>query len=290
MREKIKDFLIIFLVTFVAVGWLCHSIWRVMRDFGLLYDEITFYIPYIVAIVFSVIFTTIVCSRINMLKKLKLWIWPNISKVVFCWVISNLFFISMQSRLMWSRSEAQSLVSLEWTIFGISIAIFVFWSPAFFEYLKRQNPEKAKVNSFIRIEKSIYKQIKISSFVIDVVFMITDFIVLCIATLSLYMLPEINVLIQTAILFSFFLCMNTISGLLINMFNYFALQKKMLLNEMNVTDDEIEMASNFRRKISMLKNSKISEKEKAKLKTELFMECFKEVSGVEIHDENDEKN
>ena len=290
MSEKIKDFGIIFLVTFVAVGWPCYSIWRVAYDFGIFLGETVFYMPYITALIFSVIFTTIVCSRINMLKKLKLWIWPNISNVVFCWVISNLFFISMQSRLMWSRSEAQSLISLEWTIFGISIAIFVFWSPVFFEYLKRQDQEEAKVNSFIRIEKAIYKQIKVSSSVIDAIFVIIDFIVLCIATLSLYMSPEMNVFIQTAILFSFFLCMNTISGLLINVFNYFVLQKKMLLNEMNITADEIETASNFRRKVSMLRSSKISEKEKAKLKTELFMEWFKKISGAEIHDENDEKN
>lgn len=112
-----------------------------------------------VPIVCSLIVSSIVAIiEINHTRKLRegrlgFWLYQNLTKITFSYMCLVLFLISVAYTAGWTKDRVIDILLIEWTIFGITAAVFVVWKTLVFEYFRNKQPIASdKDSSFQRLE------------------------------------------------------------------------------------------------------------------------------------------
>lgn len=165
-------------------------------------------------------------------------------RVIVLYAILLIFFTSIKNELVWSYEELKEVINIQWTIFGISVTVFVFWHVFTSERWKNYIlTGKEEGNSLFK-KKKYYEQkennnLELSSSLISVVFLTVNLIIILIATGGVYLISQNNtIFLQTWVIFSFYMCTNTILGLLLDIILPLFKQKKQLYNENKLSEYE----------------------------------------------------
>ena len=272
MKEIIKAALLTCVLVFSSTWVFLTNVLNALNEFWLLQGLRN--LPLILAAIMSIIcsFASVYFSAINRITKLENWLISNVDKMIIIFVLANGFFYSIKSTLTWSFTDIKDLLSLEWTIFGISVTIFIVWMVSVTDYLNPKKPKNPIRTSLNPIEMSKFIKDK-----------------------SLYF-PQAKLLLSTIymlfwnllfLVFTLFLCTNTILELMCDLKKFFGEKSDYLLKDARVTNLDIDVQNSIHKRgkdvliaIEIIDDAvSISEEEKVRLKKALlgqFMEMLNE--------------
>lgn len=307
MKLIIKICIVTFFLSLIMAFLLIFSFMDVFYEFELVSAESVLYTSIISSIVLAMIFVAIAIGQMKTEKKTRFshWININASKVSLIYLLLILFFISIDSEVFLSTEEMKSIISLEWTILGISIAVFLIWNVLMLDYLKKKMPTKP--NSDLPTKKWCYlhdKEVFYSdaTLLLDNVYLVViNLIGVAIATVFIYISSRTaTVFSQSFVIFMLFMSTNTIIGLVLDIIKPFNEQKKRMLEEAKTTSADIELQNEIddaSRKLLIsaeaIDELNIDSETKTKLKSELlenYIKKYKDNSGVEISDKGEEND
>lgn len=163
----------------------------------------------------------------------------NLPRVITLYIILVIFFVSIKKELIWNYDELKDIINIQWTIFGISIAVFLFWHVFVSKHWETtkdlesaDNNDNKLINKKKHYEKREDYSIDLSTCLISGVLLSINLVVILIATLGVYFIwRENTIVLQTLIIFSFYMCTNTICSLLQDVILPLFNQKKILYNK-----------------------------------------------------------
>lgn len=183
------------------------------------------------------------------------WLTMNYSKYYIYIMLFAIGFISMETELVWSIDDLKDAISLEWTIYGISMTIFLVWNVLIVEYLKRRKPEVPKDTfptytlKYIQEKGSFYELA--STFFNSVSFLSINTFLLISASCVAYMSPAKATLFgQNITIFSFFVSTNTLVSLFTDVLRPLKDEQKALLKGTKVTDKDVELQNRIDSQVS----------------------------------------
>ena len=250
--KKLKSFrtyIIVFLFVFSLTYLLLYTGLECISRF------ITIPQTYIVccASVFSVLASIVVLICLNKTahkvksSKLSFWLDMNYPKLLTVYIFLVIIFTSIRNVPIWTKEEIENILSIQWTIFGLSLTIFLVWNVIIVEFLRKTQPKDYNASDSIQQYQYLQQRILFSQN-IEVTF---SSVILLVANLFLLILSTVLVYItcvpthietQNMVICSFYFTTNSIVALFIDILRPLNKDKKDLLNENVVTKEELDQA------------------------------------------------
>lgn len=249
MKNKIKLtvllgllYLFIFFLSFLFF----FSIANLLYNFQIIIADLIGYIVLIASAVVStlVFWVLIKISKRQKISKLK----NNISEIfpafLLFLLIICLIFVSIQSEISWSKEELKDLVSLQWTIFSLSITVYIVWEVLFSRILKDTKP-KRKIEEGVLSdlqyiqEKKVYRENIAQKFFVLIFLVLNIFVLLLATTVAYFPTYEVSVFGQALVVSSFYICTNTFIQMLLDIIMPIFSAKKEAFKDVQVTDADI---------------------------------------------------
>ena len=133
------------------------------------------------------------------------WLKKNRSKIIVSAASISILLASITNEVIWTSDEINNILTIEWTIFGLSLTIFLVWDVIIVEYLKRKQPVATGTESFIEkydlLEKrqSFLREVE-STFLITVLLAVNLLLLLVSTGLVYICLFQEEVVTQTIVL------------------------------------------------------------------------------------------
>lgn len=200
------------------------------------------------------IFISVVCSiciEINMHRfkhsKFSFWIGKNYPKLIIAYALLIYVLISVQNNINWTVEEVHDAVSLQWTIFGLSLAIFLVWNGIIVDFLKQKQPHTTDEHNGINRYELLMKKKSFSEEVettFSSTILLTVNLFLLIFSTSLVYVQNLsqNIFTQNVVLCSFNFSIGTIAILFLDILKPIKKDKAELLKESEVTKEELDRA------------------------------------------------
>lgn len=219
--------------------------------------------------------------------KLDFWLDNNRPKIILWYMICLLLFGSVSKDAIWTTDEIKDILTLEWTILGLSITIFLVWNILIIDYLRKKRPVELEESEYFHHyqelkEKQSFAQ-EVDSTWSSVVLLSINLILLLFSSSLVYIqhVPE-SVFTQNILKCSFFFSTNTIVSLFFDMLKPLLADKKALKADNQVTKKELDaaLAEDFvhmflAEMVKQIHNmSELSEEEQKQLSIQ-FLESFK---------------
>lgn len=287
-KEKIEA--VILHVLFYAMIFLYSYTFVNMLDrFNLIDHSNCLLISSIISAVITIIICTYIKWEIKDQKNTRLssWLSQNAGKILLCYTISLIFFSSVKTVVIWAADDIRDIIIIQWSIFAISVTIFLVWNVVILQYLKNKKPTLPEGASLMQISGYIKKKelfYQDSSKMFSTVTLLTiNLVALILATASAYLsVDNITIIIQNIVYFSFLLCTNTVLQLFLDILQPIKEEKRELLKGMEVTAEDVELSNKiqeeakevlaFLERIDRLDN--ISGEEKFRIKSGLLLELI----------------
>ena len=247
--SKKQYYIYTFLFGFIIVGILSFSTVYCINKFVPFNILMGFSIALVVSILLSVFNTIILAVQERSFSELKVGFWhgKNIPKLYLFYIILVIFINSITSKNIWDASEIKDVLSTEWTIFSLSITIFLVWDIVYVNYIKRKQPvEKEGLDYlskyYLLIRKMSFNKTVESGFSTIVVLTINLFL-LIISSLFVHIIhiPE-NLLTQNLIVCTFYFSTNCILMLFYDIVRPLKEEKEYLRKVSEVSKEEFESA------------------------------------------------
>ena len=257
----------------------------VFLEFGAIGEEERRTLSVIASVVVAAIIALIATIKINSIKKTKLgnWFALNYPRFILFYIITSILFCSIKSEITWSFDKLKDIVSLEWTMVGLSITIFLVWNVLILKYLKDKQPSKPsdlypfQERMYIEKKGTFYQTA--STMFTSVTLLTINLVVLIIATAMAYVVAEgVTLASQNIAIVSFYFCTNTIIRLFFDILQPLNEERKAMLKATKVTREEVDLQNKINDQISKTfdtmeeieKLTTISDEQKAGIKMELL--------------------
>ena len=103
----------------------------------------------LLTIIFSLLTTIFLFIILNKKEnKFTFFIKNNFDRIILAIIIIMIFLISIRYELLWTSEEIKDVLTITWTIFGLSITIFLVWNVIIVEYLQKNKPKKIESNDY----------------------------------------------------------------------------------------------------------------------------------------------
>lgn len=225
------------------------------------FDKLSDKNPLVLACIFGVIGASIaLCVRFyrrRACKITKFWSWFDNSRSTF--IILYLFFVitlsSIRSEVVWDLEQMRNFISLQWTIFGITITIFLVWNALIINNLKQKFPKPIQKQTILNKSHYINEKMQFyqnASFKFNsITFVIINSLTIIVSTGFLYIaFNEVNLINQNITIASFYFCTNTLSIILLDVLEPLLLEKKILLEKTKVDYAEVRQLNKFQETMS----------------------------------------
>lgn len=226
------------------------------------------------------------------ITKARSWLVRNSSKLILTYFISLVFLGSINPTLSFSKNELKEMLSVEWTIFAISITIFLVWNVIMVQYIKKKEPCTKESMSLLDTvlfieEKSKYTQ-NVSRLFNSVIVLGMNLLFLIFSTILVYTLAgKPSFFIQTCAIFSLFLSTNAISLLFCDILKPLLEEQSKILEHAEITPEDVTLANEITSKImdiledieevKQLEN--IDENQKNKIMNDMLMQIISETKS-----------
>ncbi len=231
------------------------------------------------------------------------WLGKNYPKLLLCYILINIALVSVKNELVWDANTASDMLSLQWSIFGLSLTIFLVWNVIIVEFLRNNQPKEPKPSELFQkyklaLEKRSFSQ-EIETTFFSVTLLTVNLFLLLLSTSSIYISDNAESLITQNILHcSFFFTTNSIVCLFLDILKPLKKDKADMLKDNNVTKEDIDKAQaalfaqaiidGITQGVMALDSEKHTEEEKKKMIVE-YLEAFR--NGLKSKEKNgtDEK-
>lgn len=274
-----------FLFDFLGAFILMFAFINIFYNFELVSVNVLLYAPLIIAGIFWIVSLIVEIYLMKSEKKTKIghWISTNRAKLTLAYILLLLFFLSIKSEVFLTIEDMKALLSLEWTILGISITIFLIWNVVTIEYLQEKRPKKpqsplpTKTWIYLQEKENFYSNA--TSLLSNIYLLLINLTVICVATANIYVASRTaTIRSETIVILGLYLSTNTIIGLILDILKPFNEKKKDLLEEMKTTNADVELQNSITKDSQELlivieaidKLQSIAGEEKSKLKSELL--------------------
>lgn len=285
-------FVIAFFVFFFFVVILGGSILVCINNFIDLPGMLWFCWVLIISIVISIVGAALIVHGTKRIRETKFsfWLGKNYPKLLIGYIFVVLTLASIKSQPIWTADMVSEVLSLQWTIFGLSLTIFLVWNVIMVEFLKNKQPKQSDSSSLLKkytlaLEKKAYSQEIETTFTTAILLTINLFLLL-LSTSVIYinMKPE-SIITQNILLCSFFLTTNSIICLFMDILTPLKKDKAEMLKDNNVTKEDIDKAQaalfaqaiidGIKKGVMSLDSEKYTEEEKKALFIE-YLETFRD--------------
>lgn len=153
--------------------------------------------------------------------RLSFWLEKNGPKLLLGYLLTIIALVSVKSELIWDANTASDMLSLQWSIFGLSLTIFLVWNVIIVEFLKNRQPKEPGSSELLQkyklaLEKrSFSKEIETTFFSV-VLLTINLFLLLLSTSLTYIGAKSENIITQNILHCSFFFTTNSISCLFLD--------------------------------------------------------------------------
>lgn len=290
MKKKLKSIgicILLFIVTLIFSFVFFLTLSNVFVRFSLISSSNSFWISIIGGGVVALGVLIYVIIRRNALKETPFsnWLSLNYHKFILWYIISIIIFGSIKKDVNWTLNDLKDMVALEWSIFAISITIFLVWDALILPRLTEQKPKNSndmslllKVN-YIKKKGEFYQ--KVSWLFNSMSLLVFNLLALILTTGIVYTASEsVDVFNQNLVIICLYLCTNALLMLFIDIFKLLKLKKKELLEGMKVTQEDInlenkiveQMAETLKALNAIDKLTNMKDEEKKKIKNDLLKE------------------
>lgn len=179
--------------------------------------------------------------------KLSFWLRKNYPKLLLRYILFVLMISSINSQPIWASNVVSEVLSLQWTIFGLSLTIFLVWNVIMVEFLKTKQPKVSDSSSLyqkytLALEKRTYTQ-EIDTIFSSVTLLTINLFLLLLSSTRIYIsMKPGSIITQNILLCSFFFTINSIACLFIDILLPLKEDKKDLLKNNSITKSDIDMA------------------------------------------------
>lgn len=290
--KKLKilaSFISIFLASLIFSFFLLFSIGSVLNDFEIITAKTTFFSSIGLSVLVSVLIVVLIIVDTNSKKtnKFGFWIGQHGSKLVLSYVLLLLFSQSIRKEILWTAQEIADVLSIIWTIFGLSITIFLVWNVLIVGYLKSKEPIEKKDSDLIEryhylISKNSFAQ-DVKTLFNTVVLLVINLFLILIATSSIYLSksPE-SLLTQNITICAFYFSTNTLISLFLDILKPLQKDRNELIDKNQISLTEFKVAeigarlqTNIETFVTLVHdNSALNEEQKKELIT-LFFDMVK---------------
>lgn len=267
----------IFVLTLFLAFIFFASFFNVFYEFELITESSLLWASLVASLVFAIVCTIVAVIITKKEKETKFgnWLSNNIAKITLAYTLLTVFFISIRAEVTLTIEDIRETISLIWTIFGITIALFLIWSVVVMEYLEKRKPNMptskfpTKIVLYISKKRSFYND---ASFILSNITLLTvNLFELVVATIFTYIsYSEVTVFLQSITTLTLLLSTNSIGGLFLDMLKPLNEKKKAMLQEAKVTSEDVDLQNEINEKtkivialIETIENiEKLSEEEK----------------------------
>ena len=203
---------------------------------------------------------------------------------LYC-IVSLICCISIKTDVIFSIQELRDFLSLLWSIFGITITIFLVWNVLIVDYLKKKKPSKENITSPIDkwryiVEKgSFYKDA--SETFNSITMLLIELCALSFATVTAYIVwNDVNLFNQNLVIIAFYFSSNTLLDLFLGILRPLREEKKLLLKDTKISSEEVEECNKVAEKTEKLNttlatiesSTAFDEEQKRKIKDKLMID------------------
>lgn len=248
MKRLLGILTAIFVIALIGSFILFFSAMDVLFEFELITEKMLLVLSCVAAFVFAVVCIIIAILLMKAEKKTKFgnWLSSNIAKITLAYTFLTIFFFSVKSEVILTIEELKEIISLGWTILGISVGIFLIWNVIAMEYLEKKKPNKplssfpTKQWRYIQEKSNFYSDA--TMLLSNVNLLLVNLLVLVVVTVLVFVTSrKATILSQSATFLVLFLCTNTIVGLMLDILKPFNEKKKSMLQETKVTSADVDL-------------------------------------------------
>ena len=236
-------------VSFVLIFTIGFSLYHCLQNFIQTDSTIALLIILVASLFLSVINSILVAVRTHRTKSGKIGFWAskNYPKLVLAYVILILCLMSVSNSVDWTADTVNEVITIEWTIFGLSLTIFLVWNVLIVDYLKKKQPVVSDGLGFIQRYELLLKKQSFSQEVdntFSTVVLMTINLVLLLFSTSLAYLSHLSETVFTQVLIrcTFFFTTNTIFSLFIDLLRPLKKDRDALKKNNVVTKEELDTA------------------------------------------------
>lgn len=265
----------------------------IFADYNLISAEVCLWTTFGCSLAVAIFFLIYVIVYWNRARSSKVgnFLSRNISKLLLLYIIAIIVFTSIKSEIIWSFENMKDIVSLEWTIYGISVTIFLVWDVLILQYLKEKQPQKARPISSIQQKRYIDKKGEFyqSASVLfnSVTLLVLNTLMMIVTTAFVSIGEEIITLAkQNVVIVCFYFCTNSLISLFMDIVRLLYQDKRRMLKETKVTSAEVEIKNDIEMRITramkLLKEidafDSLDEEQKERLKSETILKALSVVN------------
>lgn len=291
---------VLFFASIFVLGLLVVSILVCINNFVKVPDKALLWCCIVVVIVSAVI-TALIMRQTKRFRETRFlfWVGKNGAKLLLSYFLTIFALISIKSELIWDENTASNLLSLQWSIFGLSLTIFLVWNVIIVEFLKNKQPKEPGPSELFQkyklaLEKRLFSQ-EIETTFLSVVLLTVNLFLLLLSTSLIYISADAESIITQNILHcSFFFTTNSIACLFLDILKPLKKDKADMLKDNNVTKEDIDKAQaalfaqaiidGITQGVMALDSEKYTEEEKKKMIVE-YLEFFRD--GLKSKEKNE---
>lgn len=217
-KASIRLFLMDLLFGFISAFFFAYSLLHCIRNFFDVKNQLCLLVSLGAGLVFAIAYSiwSALSGKTIRQSKVSFWFESNSPKLILSYLIILLCLISITDKAIWSAEEIVDVLSLEWTIFGLSVTIFLVWNIIYIEYLKKIQPKEPDTDDylekyeFLGQKQSFYRQVE-NSFTSIILLSINLFLLLFSSSFVHISRMEEAILTQNLVLCTFYFSTNTIA-------------------------------------------------------------------------------
>ena len=236
--------------------------------------------------------------------KFSFWFGKNFSKLLLGYILAVLTIGSINSQPIWDADMVSEVLSLQWTIFGLSLTIFLVWNVLMVEFLKGKQPKVSDSSSLyqkfaLALEKKTYSQEIDTTFNSVVLLTINLFLLLLSSTMIYISIKPESIITQNVLLCSFFFTTNSIICLFMDILLPLKKDKEEMLKNNSVTQSDIDkayaahftqaMIDGITQGVMALDSDQYTEEDKKKLIVE-YLTAFKDLAKNRENPDSEKQN
>ncbi len=187
------------------------------------------------------------CNKKKVVKLINIW-WPRIL------VVASVFFLLWQSNINGKElnyDQLKNVVDLQWVLFSISVAIYLFWHGYMLNYFARLTPKfdnqnLLKFKEYVESKMTISQALSMS--LLPAIFLLLNLFAILFSTFLIYVMEDdASDFVRSIVIFTLYLATNTLSCLFVDTVGNLFVEKKKLSDACKVTDDEKQLYEKINR-------------------------------------------
>ena len=213
-------------------------------------------VPLVLGLIVSIILTKYIHKQIksNQKSRVASWLYMNLPNLLLIYFFSTFIFNSIKKEIIWSFEDFKNIISLQWSIFGITVSIFLFWQVIIKEQLKKNQPTKADEYDFLReviyIDEKEDFYFDIENSFSSIIFIFLNLIMLLVSTAMVYFsVKQHELLTQNVLTISFYFCTNTLFTIFTDIITPLIKEHRAMKKVAKLTKEEIDRYNKINTKV-----------------------------------------